>query len=102
MIAPVLGGEYIAVISNYLNISSVWKLPVVSCVCVAEAQMRVFNSFVSRVKRIHLQHQKCLSPAQNMFVTSGSEVSTRDHLVTSKKRTRLQCDITFRGETSCI
>ena len=49
--------------SNHLDLRSVWKSLVASCVCVAELRMRVFNSFVSStkvfvsgVKRVRLQH----------------------------------------------
>ena len=57
------------------------------CVCVAEARMSIFNTFVpstktfiSNVKGACLQHQKCSSQAQYMFVASD-------------KHFRLQCDL---------
>ena len=62
-----------AVISNHLNISSVWKLPVASCLCVAEVQTRVFNELVSSTK---------------VFVSSTKHVNC------------LQCDIVFWGEVA--
>ena len=47
--------------SNHLDLKSVWKSLVASCVCVAEVRMRVFNAFVSSTKvfvssakRVHL------------------------------------------------
>ena len=75
----------------------------------AEALMLVFNTsvsstnvFISSVKHVHLQHQKCLSPAQNAFVALDKrihlqcdlylEVSSREYLVTSDERVRLQCE----------
>ena len=77
---------------NHLDIRSVRK----SLVCdVAEVRMCVSNSFisstkvfVSNAKRIHLQRQKCLSPAQNAFVCSVipySEVTSNDYLIASDK-----------------
>ena len=83
--------------------------------CVAEARTRGFNTFVysakvfiSSTKRVHLQRQKCLSPAQNAFVASNKhvrrqfdsylEVSSRAYLVASDERVRLQCEIMFGGE----
>ena len=58
--------------SNHLDITSVWKSLVASCVCVCVAEVRtsVFNTFVSSAKCVHLQHKNCffLSPAQNVFV----------------------------------
>ena len=63
---------------------------------------------VSSVKRVRLRCQKYLSPAQNTFATSDEhvhpqcdsylEVSSRDYLVASDERDRLQCEIMFRGE----
>ena len=68
------------------------------CVCVAEARMNVFYTFVSSakvfiysVKRVRLQHQRCLSPAQNAFSNSNKHVrmqcdsylDIRDDLITS-------------------
>ena len=54
--------------SNYLNISSVWKSVVASCVCVAEVWTHVFDTFisstkvfVSSTKRVHYQQLKCSS-----------------------------------------
>ena len=85
---------------------------VASCMC--EARMRIFNAFVFSVKvfnfsakGVHLQHQKCLSPAQIAFIASNKhvclqcdsclEVSSRDYLIASDERVRLQCEIIFRG-----
>ena len=74
----------------------------------------VFNVFVSSAKCARLQRQKCSSPdqhktrsslAMNAFVCSVmlcSEVSSRGGLVASDQHVRLQCDIEFGGETSCI
>ena len=82
--------------------------------CVAGVRTYVFNVFVSSTKRAPLQCQKCSSPDQhktlsslaiNMFVCSVMsclEVSSRGCLVASDEHVRLQCDIEFRGETSCI
>ena len=73
---------------NHLNINSAWKTLVASCsltwiklavcVCVAEAQTRIFNTFlssakvfVSSTKLVRLQPQKCSSSAQNVFATSN-------------------------------
>ena len=82
--------------------------------CVAGVRTYVFNVFVSSAKRASLQRQKCSSPDQhktrlslaiNAFVCSVmscSEVSSRGCLVASDQHIRLQCDIEFGGETSCI
>ena len=58
----------VAVTSNHLDISSVWKSLVASSVCVDEVGTRVFNVFISSIKAfvfsakcIRLQHQKCLA-----------------------------------------
>ena len=82
--------------------------------CVAEARTHVFNAFVSSAevfgsstKRVRLQRQKYSSPAQNAFVASSKfvrrsdsylEVSSRDRLVASDERVRLQCELMFGGE----
>ena len=97
MIAPIFRGKWLA---NHLNISSVWKSLVAICVRVAEVWVSVFNAFVSStkvfvssMKRVHFQSQKCSSPAQNVFVCSVIsylEVSSRDYyLVAGNKRVSL-------------
>ena len=99
--------------SDHLDKNSVWK-SLVASVCVAGVRTYIFNVFVSSAKRARLQRQKCSSPdqhktrsslAMNAFVCSvmsHSEVSSRDCLVGSDQHVRLQCDIEFGGETSCI
>ena len=92
---------------------------VASCECVADAQTHVFNAFSTfsfpalssvhrRLECVCLQRQKCLSPAQNMFVTSDKpvrlqchsylEVSSKGDLTASDECVRLQCEIIFGGE----
>ena len=83
--------------------------------CVAEARMRWFNTFVysaklflSSTKRVRLQRQKCSSAAQNSFVASNKQVrrevdsylkvSSRAYLVASYECVRLQCEIVFGDE----
>ena len=100
-------------------------LCVCACVCVcvgvgvgvgvAEARTHVFNMFVSSakvfvssMKPVRLQHQKCLSPAQSAFVASNKpvhqqcdsylEVTSRYYLIASDERIRLQCEVMFRGK----
>ena len=114
MIAPVLevsSCDY----GNHLDVNSAWKLLVVRCVCVAEARTCIFNTFIpsagvfiSSMKHIRLQCQKCSSPAQNVFVASDKhvrlqcdsylELSSRDYLVASDESIRLQCELVFKAE----
>ena len=82
--------------------------------CVAGVRTHIFNVFVSSAKRARLQRQKCSCPdqhktssslAMNVFVCSVmscSEVTSRGCFVASDQHVRLQCDIEFGGETSCI
>ena len=70
--------------SNHLDINSVWNSLVASCLCVANARARVFNTFVSSTevftstsnafiysaKSVRPQHKMHSSPAINMFVCS--------------------------------
>ena len=67
----------VPVSSNHLELRSVCKSLVASNVRVAEVPMLISNVvifipkvFVSSVKRICLQHQKCLSPALEVFISS--------------------------------
>ena len=106
----------IVVTMDDLDKSSVWKWMVDSCVCTCGAGVRthVFNMFVSSAKRARLQRQKWSSPdqhktrsslAMNTFVCSVmscSEVSSRGCFGASGQHVRLQDDIEFGGETSCI
>ena len=66
--------------SIHLDLRSVWKCLVASCVCVAEVRTRVFNSFasstkvfVSSVKRVHLQHNNTFI----FFLEVGLETSEK-------------------------
>ena len=83
------------------------------CVGVAEAQRALATCsppalvFISCMKHVCFQRHRCSSPAQNVFVASDKhvhlqcdsylEVSSRDYLVASNERIRLQCEIIFRG-----
>ena len=63
-------------------------------VCLEDTFVFGANVFIFIMKRVHLQCQKCLSPAQNAFVASvksHSEVSSTHCHVTSNERVRLQC-----------
>ena len=76
----------VSVTTNHLNINSVWKLLIASCVYVAEVGNPVFNRFVSSTKvfvsstkhvclqrqSVPLQHKTCslLHVAINVFVCS--------------------------------
>ena len=74
MIAPiseVSNSDY----SNQLDINSAWKSLVASCVLVWLKLKHVFNTFISSaevfissVKHVRLQYQKCSTPAKNAFV----------------------------------
>ena len=83
--------------------------------CVADARTCVFNAFVSiakvfisnsnafvsNAKTVHPQHKTRSSLAINMFVCSvirNLEVNSKDYLVASDERIRLQCEIIFGGE----
>ena len=67
--------------SNQVDINSAWRSLVASCACMVEARTGIFNMLVSSakvcissVKRIHLQRQKYLSPAQNAYIASDKHV----------------------------
>ena len=71
----ILPGFGKAVTSNHLDISSVYKFLVASCLSVADVRTRVFNAlvsstkvFVSRAKRV------LLHAASQMFVSSTKRI----------------------------
>ena len=72
----------------------------------AEIRTRVPNAFVCSTKCFRLQHKTHSLLAINALVCSIiaclEVMSNRDYLVGSDKFVRLQCDIVFEGETSCI
>ena len=70
--------------SDHLDIRSVWKSVVASCVRVAELRMHIFNVFVSSMKRVHLQRQSV-----HLQHKMGSSLAIN---------ACLQCDIVFGGE----
>ena len=69
---------------NHLDTSSVWKSLVASCVCVGRGGW-ISNTLSSCFQRVCFQRKMCLSPAQNVFITSHKSV-------------RLQCSIVFGDE----
>ena len=107
--------------SNHVHTISVWKSletssvrSVASCVCVSLKLERAFSTRSSpsalydvdlQLERVRLQCQKCSSPTQNSFVASDKHVrlhcdsylkeSSKDYLVASNERVRLQCKIIF-------
>ena len=76
--------------------------------CVVNAFISSANVFISRVKRVCPQQQKCSSPARNVLIISDKpvhlhcdlylEVSSRDYLVASDELVHLQCEIIFGGK----
>ena len=105
----------IAIISTYsVHVNFVWNLLVASGVCrrrlnVCFQHIRLqCYSVPLQLKCIHLQRQKCSSPAQNSFVASDKhvhlqcdsylEVCSKNYLVTSNECICLQCEIIFGGE----
>ena len=50
--------------SNHLDLRSVWKSLVASCLCEAEVRTHVFNVFVSSTKVFVSGAKHVLSPAQ--------------------------------------
>ena len=67
MILLVFGGEYtVLVISNYLDIRSVWDSLVSRCVYMDDIQMHIFNALSPALK--------CLSPVRRAFVSSAKSV----------------------------
>ena len=60
-----------AVTGNHLDVSSVWKLLVASCLCVAEVQSRIFNSLVSSTKVFFSKEKRvCLHAASKVFTST--------------------------------
>ena len=68
-----------------LDISSVWKSLVDSCLCVAEVRTGVFNALVSSTK-VFVSRAKCIRPhaASQVFISSTKRINC------------LQYDIVFR------
>ena len=93
--------RWVAVTSDHLDISSVWKLLVGSCVCGWKFE-HTFSMCSSPAPKlsVHLWHKTLSSLAINAFVCSVIscwEVSSRGYLVTSDD-TFVWSDIVFWGE----
>ena len=55
--------------SNHLDLRSVWKSLVASCMCVAEVQTFVFNAFISSTK-VFVSNVKHIRLQPKVFVSS--------------------------------
>ena len=93
-----MGYLWVAIISTYVLFGSHWYI-CTCCLCVAELSNMHFNVVVSRtkvfvscIKHVHFQCQKCSCPAQSAFVCSVilyPELSSRDCHIASDKRIHL-------------
>ena len=90
--------RWVAVTSSHLDISSVWKLLVASCVCVWLKFEFTFQCTCLQHQNVQphcemrcLQCRKCTSPAQNAL-------SLVINIIVSDECICLQCDIVFRCE----
>ena len=98
--------------SDHLDIGSVWKSLVASCVCVRLKFESAFSTCLFPVRNTFFSSSKVFvsGPAQNAFVASDnvlclqcdSEVNSRGYLIASDKHIHLQCDIVFGGVMSCF